>query len=48
MEHEYLLPSRQEPASAPVLIQINPVQILPSYLFRINFNIILNPSVYPT
>jgi hypothetical protein len=41
MEQESLLPHSQEPATWPILSQINPIHV-PSHLSLIHFNIILS------
>ena len=40
MEPEGSLPRSQQPATCPILSHINPVHAIPSYFFKIHFNII--------
>jgi hypothetical protein len=44
MEPESSLPCSQEPSTIPILNQINPIHTIPSYLFKIHFNIVHPPT----
>jgi hypothetical protein len=48
MEPEGSLPCSQQPPLVPILSQINPIHIMPSYLSKIHFNIVHPPTSWPS
>jgi len=46
MEPKILLPCSQEPATSPILSQLNPIHTLTACFFQAHFNIILTYGLY--